>query len=95
MAFVMNDNHIDEHAFGIFVSDGIQYYLTRNPQLNQSSVLRFISRLHRCWTHITPQEKEPWLERAREHILEMSNPEYRRQLMAREDFYDTRNLRMS
>lgn len=76
---------VDERAFSLYVLDGIRYFMENNPSLYQYTVIQYISRLYRAWSELPMDEKEPWLERAREQIQEL-----RTQYIIRRDHFSSR-----
>lgn len=72
----INNNHydardVDGRGLSIYIIEGLRYYLNDDPILGEYTIPSFIQSLFRRWSTLTLQEKEPWLERAREEIREL------------------------
>lgn len=66
----MNDNtlELNERAFTFFVEEGLQYYRRNNHQFRLYSAYNYIHSLYHQWTDMNEQQKEPYLESAREDM---------------------------
>ncbi len=62
---------VDGRGLSIYVIEGLRYYLNDDPILGEYTIPAFLQSLVRRWNTLTLQEKEPWLERAREEIREL------------------------
>jgi hypothetical protein len=93
MAARIDQQHVDDYAFGLFVSEGIQYYLEQHPTHFQISIYIFFNRLRNIWQSLNENEQEPWLEQARERIQETANQ--RLSFRRRERSAHSRRIHMS
>jgi hypothetical protein len=77
---------IDERAFAIFLTEGIQYYLDQDPPLRHGSIYAYCGRLWNRWLQMSENEKTPFLDRAVEQLRRLRR--YRRADIYREVMLD-------
>jgi hypothetical protein len=59
-----NQTEVDERAFGIFLLEGIQFFLDQDPPLRHGSIHEYCNRLWNRWLQMSDAEKRPFLDRA-------------------------------
>jgi hypothetical protein len=77
-----HQNEIDERAFGIFLLEGIQFFLDQDPPLRHGSIHDYSNRLWNRWTQMSDSEKAPFVDRAIEELRRLRR--YRRADIYRE-----------
>lgn len=66
-----HQTEIDERAFGIFLLEGIQFFLDQDPPLRHGSLHDYATRLWNRWLQMTDNEKTPFVDRAVDELRRM------------------------
>ena len=59
---------VDERAFGLFLSKGLQFILEQDLHVDHGGLLQYTNRLWRTWIQMSTMEKEVYLVQAREQL---------------------------
>lgn len=64
----MSQDEIDERAFGLFLREGIQYFLQQDPPLQRGNVIQYSHRLYQIWIQMSQDEKSSYLRKAHQDV---------------------------
>jgi hypothetical protein len=62
---------VDERAFGLFLSKGLQFFLDEDLHVDHGDILQYTNRLWRTWIQMTTLEKEVFVAEAREQLARL------------------------
>jgi hypothetical protein len=91
-----HQTEIDERAFGLFLIEGIQFFLNQDPPLRHGSVHEYATRLWNRWIQMSENEKAPFIDRVIEELRRMHryrHSDIYRDVM-RDDTNDTNDVYM-
>ena len=91
-----SQTEIDERAFGLFLMEGIQFFLDQDPPLRHGSVHEYATRLWNRWIQMSENEKAPFIDRVIEELRRINR--YRHsdiyRDVLRDDTNDTNDIYM-
>jgi len=58
-----SQTEIDERAFGLFLVEGIEFFLDQDPRLRHGSVDAYATRLWNSWIQMSENDKAPFIDR--------------------------------
>jgi hypothetical protein len=71
-----SQTEIDERAFGLFLVEGIEFFLEQDPPLRHGSVDAYATRLWNHWIQMSENDKAPFIDRVIAELRRMHRYRY-------------------